>query len=113
MQKIDNIVRLCAPQPGLSAKDPFYEHLFRLVTTVISSEAHIIGEDINSHVGQHRQGFNCHYGGCGYGRHNQEATRILDLCTATDLAATNTIFKKENLTAKDVPPKLIASWFEE
>lgn len=104
---------LCAPQPGLSAKDPFYEHLFRLVTTVISSEARIIGDDINSHVGQHRQGFNCHYGGCGYGRHNQEATRILDLCTATDLAATNTIFKKENLTAKDVLPKLIASWFEE
>ena len=51
---------------------------------------------INGHVGQHSQGFSSHDGGYGYGTLDQEGMRILDFCAATDLAVTNTFFRKKN-----------------
>ena len=52
--------------------------------------------DFSGHVGQHSQGFSQHHGGYGYGIWNQERMRILDLWAATDLAVTNTFFRKRD-----------------
>ena len=80
-----------APQLDLSAeeKDHFYEQLLVLVTSVAPSET--LG-----HVGQHSQGFSRHHCGYGYGTRNQEGMRVLDICAVTDLAVTNTFFRKRN-----------------
>ena len=87
-----------APQLGLSAKekDRFYEQLVVLVTSVAPSKTLVIAGDFNGHVSQHSQGFSRHHGGYGYGTRNQEVMRIPDLCVATDLAVTNTFFRKRN-----------------
>ena len=87
-----------APQPGLSAeeKDHFYEQLLVLVPTVLPLKTLVIAGDFNGHACQHSQGFSQHHDRYGYGTWNQEAMRILDLCAATDLAVTNTFFRKGN-----------------
>ena len=87
-----------APQPVLTAeeKDCFYEQLLVLVTSVAPSETLVIVGDFNGHVGQHSQGFSWHHGRYGYGIQNQEGIRILNLCVATDLAVTNTFFRKRS-----------------
>ena len=97
-KSIINFACVYAPQPGLFAeeKDRFHEQLLVLVTSVASSETLVIAGDFNSHVGQHSQGFSQHHSGYGYGAWNQERMRILDLCAATDLAVTNTFFRKRN-----------------
>ena len=86
------------PQPGLSAeqKDRFYEQLLVLVTSVATLETLVIAGNFNVHVGQDSQGFSWHHGGYGYGTRNQEGTRILDLCAATDLTVTNAFIRKRN-----------------
>ena len=76
--------------------DHFYEQLLVLVTSVAQSETVVIAGDFNVHVGQHNQGFSRHHGGYGYGTQNQEGLRVLNLCAATDLAVTNTFFRKRN-----------------
>ena len=95
-KSIINFVCVYTPQPCLSAeeKDRFYEQLLVLVTSVSPSETLVITGDLNSHVGQHSQGFSRHDDGYGYGTENQEEMKILDLCAATDLAVTNTFFRK-------------------
>ena len=50
--------------------------------------------DFNRYVGKTPKGFNGVNGGCGFGSCNADGTRILDLCTAADLAITNTYFTK-------------------
>ena len=77
-------------------KRSFYEQLLVLVTSVAPSETLVIAGDFNRHVGQHNQDSSQHHSGCGYGTRNQEGMRILGLCVATDLAVTNTFFRKRN-----------------
>ena len=50
--------------------------------------------DFNGHVGKAPEGFNGVHGGCGFCSRNADGTRILDLCTAANLAITNTYFMK-------------------
>ena len=97
-KSIINFVCVYDPQPGLSAEEKycFYEQLLVLVTSVAPSETLVIAGDFSGHVGQHIQGFSQHHGGYGYGTRIQEGMRILDLCVATDLAVTNTFFRKRN-----------------
>ena len=87
------------PQKGISVdeKDRFYEQMLVLVTSVAPLETLVIAGDFNSPVGQHIQDFSPHPGGYDYGTRNQERMRILDICAATDLAATNTFFRNRNL----------------
>ena len=89
---------MCMLQPGLSAeeKDLLNEQVLVLVTSLAPSETLVITVDFNGHAGQHSQGFSRHHGGYGYGTRNQEGLRVLDLCAATDLAVTNTFFRKRN-----------------
>ena len=97
-KSIINFVCVYTPQPGHSAKkkDHFYEQLLVLVTSVARSETVVIAGDFNVHVGQHSQGFSRHHGEYGYGTQNQEGLRVLNLGAATDLAVTNTFFRKRN-----------------
>ena len=87
---------MCAPQPGLSAeeKDCFYEQILVLVTSVTPSEPLVIAGDFNGHVSQYSQDFSRHHGKYCYGTRNRERVRVLDLCPTTDLAVTNTFFRK-------------------
>ena len=87
---------MCAPQTGLygEEKDCFYEQFLIIVNSIASSENLVKAGDLNGHVGHHSQGFSQHHGEYGYGTRNQEGMRILDLCAATDLAFTNTLFRK-------------------
>ena len=87
-----------APQPGLSAKekDRFHKQLLVLVTSVAPSETLVITCDFTGHIGRYSQGFSQHNGGYGCEKQNQEGMRILDLYAATDLAVTNTLFRKRN-----------------
>ena len=97
-KSIINFICVYASKPVLFAKekDRFYEQLLVLVTSVDPSETHVIATDFNGHVEQYSQGFSWHHGGYGYEIWNHEAIRILDLCTATDLAVTNAFFRKKN-----------------
>ena len=52
--------------------------------------------DFNSHVGRDTEGFDRIHGGHGFGSRNTDGVRILDFCTATNLAITNTFFVKPN-----------------
>ena len=96
-KSIINFACVYASQPGFSAeeKNRFYDQLLVLVTSVASSETLVIAGDFNGHVGHCSQGFSRYHGGYGYGTRNQEGIRILNLCTTTDLAVTNTFFRKK------------------
>ena len=81
----------------LSAEEKdFYEQLLVLVISTVPSETLLIAGDFNGHVGQNSQGFSRHRGGYGYGTRNQEGMTVLDFYAATDLAVTNTFFRKRN-----------------
>ena len=97
-KSIINFVCVYAPQLGPPAEEKyrFYEQLLVLVTSTAPPETILIAGDFNDHAGQHSQGFSRHHGGYGYGTRNQEGMRILDLCADTDLAVTNTFFRKRN-----------------
>ena len=119
-KSIINFACVYASQPGFSAKEKnrFYEQLLVLVTSVASSETLVIAGDFNGHVGHCSQGFSRYHGGCGYGTQNQEGMRILSLCTTTDLAVTNTFFRKKksqivHSTQEGVQNRLITSLLEE
>ena len=87
-----------APRPGLSAKekDRFHKQLLVLVTSVAPSEILVITGGFTGHIGRYSQGFNQHNGWYGCRTQNQEGMRILDLYAATNLAVTNTLFRKRN-----------------
>ena len=91
-----NITCVYAPQVGLSnqEKDTFYEQLLTSIHSVDDSELHFIAGDFNGHVGKESVNFDGYHGGKGYGTRNPEGLRILDLCSATDMAVTNTFFDK-------------------
>ena len=58
--------------------------------------------DFNGHVGKAPKGFNGIHGGHGFGSGNADGTRILDLCTAENLAITNT----QKLSRRALIPQL-------
>ena len=89
-----NVTCIYAPQVGLSNhdKDAFYEQLLICISTVEHSEIHFIAGDFNGHVGKENVTFDTYHGGKGYGTRNPKGLRILDLCSATDLAVSNTFF---------------------
>ena len=45
-------------------------------------------------VGEESVTFDNYHGGKGYGTRNPEGLRMLDLCSVTDLAVSNTFFDK-------------------
>ena len=95
---IINIFRVYAPQTGLSTeeKDSFYTNLLTHVSAVPSTEYLMLCGDFNGHVGRDTESFDRIHGGHGFGSRNTDGVRILDFCTATNLAITNTFFVKPN-----------------
>ena len=74
-----------------------------LFTSVIPSETLLIASEFNGHVVefnghvvQQKQGFNWRHGGCGYGTHSQERTRVLDFCAAPDLVLRSIFLRKSH-----------------
>ena len=65
-------------------------------TTSITNDGNllIMAGDFNGHVGQHHDGYSGVHGGHGYGTRNEEGSRLLEFCDATDLTICNTHFKK-------------------
>ena len=96
MSIIINIFSVYAPQTGLSTeeKDSFYSSLLTNVSAVPSTEYLMLRGDFNGHVGRDTEGFDRIHG--GHGSRNTDGVRILDFCTATNLATTNTFFVKPN-----------------
>ena len=107
---IINIFSVYAPQTGLSteAKDSFYTNLLTHISAVPSTEYLMLCGDFNSHVGRDTEGFDRIHGGHGFGSHNTDGVRILDFCTATNLAITNKFFVKPNshLITNNLPFRL-------
>jgi hypothetical protein len=66
-----------------------------MVRGVPSSEKFFIGEDLNSHVGTVRGGFERVHGGFEYGEQNQEGEDILNFAIAYNLMVANTFFRKK------------------
>ena len=93
-----NFVCAYAPQSGrpVEEKDSFFEKLLGVVARVPNDEFLMVCGDLNGHVGQGSNGFEGHHGGNGFGVRNQDGTRILDLCVATNLAITNTFYRKQD-----------------
>ena len=91
-----NVTCIYAPQVGLANddKDAFYEQLLTCPYSVKDSETHIVAGDFNGHVGEESVTFDNYHGGKGYGTRNPEELRMLDLCSVTDLAVSNTFFDK-------------------
>ena len=87
-----------APQSGLSdhVKDTFYDELLSHISKVPNDDFVVVAGDLNGHVGNISHGFHDSHGGHGYGARNTEGVRILDFCTAANLAITNTFFVKED-----------------
>lgn len=54
----------------------------------------MIADDLNGHVGQHSWGFHPHH--CMVMEHIIRKEWEYNLCAATDLAVTNTVFRKSN-----------------
>ena len=84
------------PQVGLSNhdKDAFYEQLLTCISSVEDSEIPIIAGDFNGHVGEESVSFDTCHVGKGYSTRNPEELRILNLCSATNLAVSHTFFEK-------------------
>ena len=97
-KKIINIYSTYAPQSGRTPeeKDTFFNNLLSNITVVPESEFLAVCGDLNGHVGKATCGFDGVHGNCGYGERNPEGITILDLCTAADLAVTNTFFTKSD-----------------
>ena len=95
-KSIINIFSVCTPQTGLSLveNESFYSALLSNISTVSPDEYLLVCGDFNGHVGKAPEGFNGVHGGCGFGSRNADGTRILDLCTAANLAITNTYCMK-------------------
>lgn len=64
--------------------------MLTLVTSVVPSTTLIIAGDMLVT----RLGFNHSHDKCGHETQNQERTRILDLCSTTDLALKNIFVRK-------------------
>ena len=93
-----NIQCVYAPQSGRSnaEKDEFFSKLLSNIVKVPEDEILMVCGDLNGHVGKTSAGFEGHHGGKGFGDCNPEGVRILDMCTAADLAVTNTFFNKRD-----------------
>ena len=93
-----NIKSVYAPQSGrtIEEKDEFFAKLMNEIVKVPDSEILVVAGDLNGHVGKHTDGFDNIHGGNGFGDRNSDGTRILDMCTATNLAITNTFFKNSD-----------------
>ncbi|KAL1247800.1 hypothetical protein QQF64_023176 [Cirrhinus molitorella] len=62
----------------------------------IPPDEHILGGNLNGHVGSGNDGYTCCHGGRGFGVQNNDGSRILDCTETHDLAVTNTYFKKRD-----------------
>ena len=93
---IIKIFSVYAPQTGLPVveKDSFYSALLSNISTGSSDKYLVVCGDFNGHVGKAPVCFNGEHGGRGFGSRNIDGIRILDLCTAANLAITNTYFMK-------------------
>ena len=91
-----NVICVYAPQVGLSNhdKDAFYEQLLTCISSIEDSVIHVIPGDFDNHVGKESVTFDKNHGGKGYGTRNPGGLRILDPCSATNLAVSNTFFDK-------------------
>ena len=85
-KSIINIFSVYAPQTGLSVaeKDSFYSALLSNISIVSPDEYLLVCGDFNGHVGKAPDLHGRH----GFGSRNADGTRILDLCTAANLANT-------------------------
>ena len=72
----------------------FYSALLSNISTVSPDQYLLVCGDFNGHVEKAPEGFNGVHGGRGFGSRNADGTRILDLCTAANLAISNTYFMK-------------------
>ena len=57
-------------------------------------EIHIIAGDFTGHVGKESGTLDTYHSSKGHGTRNPEGLRLLDLCSETDLAISNTFFDK-------------------
>ena len=55
---------------------------------------HVIGGDLNGHVGATNVGFERVHGSFGYGSRSQEGEEVLNFALAYDLLIANTLFRK-------------------
>ena len=84
-----------APQCGrpCDKKEDFYSVLISSISTISSDDLLIVCGDLNSHIGKDSDGSKSIHGGYGCAIRNADSTRILDMCTATNLVAVNSFFK--------------------
>ena len=67
------------------------------IIKVPESEILVAAGDFNGCVGKDTDGLENIHGGKGYDHQNHDGTRILDMCTATNLAITNIYFPKPDI----------------
>ena len=79
-------------QASPDTKDQFYSHLDSAISSVPKSEAVYILGDFNARVGADHDSWPVPLGHHGIGRINENAQRLLELCSYHNLCVTNTFF---------------------
>ena len=92
-----NLVTAYAPQVGRSSeeKEEFCVLMGKMMAEISESEKLVVIGDMNGHVGERADGFECIHGGMGFGERNLEGEMLLEFAEATDFIVGNTWFKKE------------------
>ena len=89
-----SLVSAYAPtlQASSETKDAFYESLSDTINTVPSCEQLYLLGDFNARVGKNHDAWPNALGHFGVGNMNENGERLLDFCSANNLAITNTYF---------------------
>ena len=94
-----SIISVYAPTElaTFEVKDKFYNDLSDLVLHVPPHDKLIVAGDFNATSGSDRTGFENIIGPFGSGIRNDNSTRLISLCSATNLAITGSWFQRRNI----------------
>ena len=95
--EVCQIFSVYAPQSGRPEREreEFWEALDTAIGVVPETERLIIAGDLNGHVGENREGFECVMGPYGFGERNRDGLKILEFCQGRNLTIVNTTFLKD------------------
>ena len=82
VSEVCQVFSVYAPQIGRPERDreEFWETLDTAIGVVPETERLIIAGDLNSHVCERREGFECVMGPYGFGDRNRDSLKILEFC---------------------------------
>lgn len=92
-----HIISAYAPQSGCrnDEKNALWNDIRPRLEICQQNDYLILCGDLNGHVGEHNDGYNCH-GNMAYGTRNDEGRRTLDFAKENNLVLINTFFKKRS-----------------